>query len=105
MSRELRTWGIPALLTLLSLTAGVFVGIATPYGLGLRDGSFTYLTTAETLSESLRLGHFTTAGEFKHVTNIAPPYPAMIGGLHSLFGDLNLTARRMNQILFGASSS
>ena len=93
----------------ITLTFIVFVGsiliiISTPWGPGLREDSFSYITAAESFYEGTGLGRWAADGTFRPLTHFPPLLPWLLAGLRILGLEYVLAARLLNAFLFGISS-
>ena len=87
-------------LLFIAIGGGLVLNHATPFGLGLRDDSFTYISGAETFAESLRYGRVSSEHIFKPITNFPPFYSISIAILQILGLNIFVAARYLNLFLF-----
>lgn len=97
-----RGWRLALAWAAIGLAASALLGWATPFGLGLRDDSFTYLSAAETLRASGRYARHTGDGSFRPVTNFPPLYSSSLAGVGFLTSELPTAARTLNILLLGS---
>ena len=88
-------------LLLIAIGGGLVLSHATPFGLGLRDDSFTYISGAQTFAESLRYGRVSPEHIFKPITNFPPLYSISIAIVQMLGLNIFVAARYLNIFLFG----
>ncbi len=85
---------------LISIGGGLTLRYATPDGLGLRDDSFTYISGAETIADSMRYGRIYPDETYKPITNFPPGYSISLAILRILGIDIYIAAELLNLFLF-----
>jgi hypothetical protein len=90
-----------AWLVLMAGLAAFEVHLTTSHGVGLRDDSFTYISSAEALAQGLGYGHMTGDNTFKLTTNFPPLYSALLAAVHLTGLDLPGSARLVGGLTFG----
>lgn len=88
------------LVALSALAAGAFVLLATPWGPGLREDSFSYITAAQSFAEGTGLGRWAADGSFRPLTHFPPFLPVLFAGVGRLGFDLVGAFRVFNAALF-----
>jgi len=78
MPARLHNLLVLALLFCMGCLGAYLVVRATPYGLGLRDDSFRYLSAAESLAAGDGYGRWDADGVFHSLTNFPPLYSAFL---------------------------
>jgi hypothetical protein len=96
---QIHGWRLVLVWVAIGLAATALLGWATPFGLGLRDDSFTYLSAAETMAASGRYGRMAGDGTMKPVTNFPPLYSATLAGVSPFSADVAVAARSLHQLL------
>jgi hypothetical protein len=82
----------------------VLILISTPWGPGLREDSFSYITAAESFNEGTGLGRWAADGTFRPLTHFPPLLPLLLAGSRHLGLEYIPAARLLNAFLLGASS-
>jgi hypothetical protein len=96
---------VSAALVILTFGLGTtLIYLTTPYGLSLRDDSYSYVAGAVSLARGTGFGRLTGDGTVNPITNFPPLYPLILAA--SLKGGLDAyaTARVLSSMLFGLTA-
>lgn len=102
MTGHLNKFPVLILLLCLAIVGAFLVVRATPYGLGLRDDSFRYLSSAKSLAAGDGYGRWDAEGVFHPLTNFPPLYSASLA-LSEKLGIAPYRAARAESVLSSAS--
>ena len=91
---------ILVVLSLAGLTAFVLILFVTPYGPGLRDDSYTYLSAAENIAKEGIYARPSALDDANPVTNFPPGYSSVLATPILLGADPVPTGRYLNAFLF-----
>lgn len=91
-------------LVLIASLGSILIIISTPWGPGLREDSFSYITAAESFYEGTGLGRWAADGTFRPLTHFPPLLPWLLAGLRKLGLAYVPAARFLSAFLFGATS-
>lgn len=89
------------LMILAAVVGTAVVFFATPYGLSLRDDSYSYVAGAISLAEGTGFGRLTGDGSVNPITNFPPLYSLALAVPVAVGIDAYPFARMMNSALFG----
>jgi hypothetical protein len=89
----------PALLV-LGMFGAYLVIRATPFGLGLRDDSFRYLSAAENLAGGSGYGRWDAEGLFQPLTNFPPLFSSLLAAFEMVGFQAYRGARATNVLFF-----
>ncbi|MDF1499251.1 MAG: hypothetical protein P1P76_02135 [Anaerolineales bacterium] len=93
---------ISYLIAIIALGAGVLILLATPWGPGLREDSFSYITAAQSYAQGTGLGRWAADGTFRPLTHFPPLLPLLFAGIKQLGFDLVGSFRVLNGVLFSS---
>ncbi len=79
----------------------VILRSATPWGIGIRHDSLSYLTAAQSLSKAGCLCRVGSGLELKPLVHFGPVYPILLWAVTALTGDLLVSARWIASVLYG----
>ena len=91
-------------LVLVAIIGAAVVYLSTPYGLGLRDDSYSYVTGAVSLAQGTGYGRLTGDGSLNPITNFPPLYSLALALPARLGIDVRVFARTLNGLLFGVTT-
>ena len=90
---------ILVVLSLAGLTAFVLILFVTPYGPGLRDDSYTYLSAAENIAKEGIYARPSALDDANPVTNFPPGYSSVLATPILLGADPVPTGRYLNALI------
>lgn len=90
------------ILFLLGLSGAYLLMRATPFGMGLRDDSFRYLSAAESLAKGSGYGRWDADGVFHPLTNFPPMYSSVLAAFEIVGIDAYRGARATNILIFAS---
>ncbi len=100
-----RTTVAAALLMILAVGVGTAViYLTTPYGLSLRDDSYSYVAGAVSLARGTGFGRLTGDGSVNPITNFPPLYSLLLASSVKIGLDVYLFARVFSSALFGLTA-
>lgn len=88
------------ILFLLGLSGAYLLMRATPFGMGLRDDSFRYLSAAESLANGNGYGRWDADGVFHPLTNFPPLYSGLLAAFERVGFEAYRGARATNILIF-----
>lgn len=91
------------LIAIIALGAGALILLATPWGPGLREDSFNYITAAQSYAQGTGLGRWAADGTFRPLTHFPPLLPLALAGIKLLGLDLVGSFRVLNGVLFSST--
>lgn len=112
MSNPSRAFGVAAghktaafLLMIMAVVIGTaLVNLITPYGLSLRDDSYSYVAGAASLAQGTGFGRLTGDGSVNPITNFPPLYPLLLASSAKIGLDVYVFARALSSLLFGLTA-
>lgn len=104
----MRARTVRRLLIVLWYSGWVLAGIviiqsATPWGIGIRHDSLSYLTAAQSLSTDGCLCRIGSGQELKPLVHFGPLYPTLLWVVMSVAGDVLVAARWIASVLYGVN--
>jgi hypothetical protein len=100
-----RTTVATVLLVILAVgVATTVILLTTPYGLSLRDDSYSYVAGAVSLARGTGFGRLTGDGSVNLITNFPPLYSLVLAASIKIGVDVYLFARVFSSALFGLTA-
>ena len=95
---------VAVLMILAAVLGTAVVLLATPYGLSLRDDSYSYIAGAVSLARGTGFGRLTGDGSVNPITNFPPLYSLALAVPVEAGIDVYLFGRILNSALFGLTA-